>query len=212
MRVRVRFAKTEAMRFTGHLDLFRTWERTIRRASLPLSYTLGFRAHPRMNLAAALPLGFTSGCELIDIWLDYEIGLEEIKASLVEAAPPGIRILDLESADPREASLQSMMEISEYEITLYEPLTDLAQRVDSLINSEALIRRWRDKDYDLRALIHSLDIIGEDDSGHQLIRAQLSATEGATGRPEEVILVLGGNPHTCRVHRTQLVFKKELAI
>ena len=41
MRVRVRFAKTEAMRFTGHLDLFRTWERTIRRASLPLSYTQG---------------------------------------------------------------------------------------------------------------------------------------------------------------------------
>lgn len=212
MRVRVRFAKTEAMRFTGHLDLFRTWERTIRRASLPLSYTLGFRPHPRMNLAAALPLGFTSDCELIDIWLDYEIGLEEIKASLVEAAPPGISILDLESADSREASLQSMMEISEYEITLYEQLANLAQRIDSLINSEALIRRWRDKDYDLRALIHSLDIIGEDDSGHQLIRAQLSATEGATGRPEEVILALGGNPHTCRVHRTQLVFKKEPAI
>jgi radical SAM-linked protein len=209
MRVRIHFAKTDAMRFTGHLDLFRTWERTIRRASLPLSYTLGYRPGPKMNLAAALPLGFTSDCELIDIWLDYEIGLEEIKSALIQAAPPGIIIFDLESVDPRGPSLQSMMAISEYRITLYEELTDLAQRIDELMSSDTLIRRWREKEYDLRHLIQFLEIDREVDSGHQTLKVQLSAKEGATGRPEEIILALGGNPHTSRVHRTQLVFNKE---
>ena len=66
-----------------------------------------------MNLAAALPLGFTSDCELIDIWLDYEIDLEEIKASLIEAVPPGISILYLRVCRlSQKLSLQSMMEIS----------------------------------------------------------------------------------------------------
>ena len=47
------------MRFTGHLDLHRAWERTFRRAHLPLAYTQGFHPQPRIQLAGALPLGFT---------------------------------------------------------------------------------------------------------------------------------------------------------
>jgi uncharacterized protein (DUF2344 family) len=72
MRFRITFSKTNAMRFTGHLDLQRTWERTIRRARLPLSYSQGFNPRPKINLAAALPLGFTSSCEMVEIWLDDE--------------------------------------------------------------------------------------------------------------------------------------------
>ena len=40
MRMRIKFAKTEDMRFSGHLDLHRAWERTFRRAGLPLAYSL----------------------------------------------------------------------------------------------------------------------------------------------------------------------------
>ena len=60
MRIRVTFAKTEPMRFTSHLDLFRAWERTFRRAGLPILFSQGYNPRPRMQLAAALPLGFTS--------------------------------------------------------------------------------------------------------------------------------------------------------
>ena len=212
MRVRVHFAKTEAMKFTGHLDLFRTWERTIRRASLPLAYTQGFRPHPRQNLAAALPLGFTSDCELIDIWLEYDIELENIKSALVQSAPPGITILGLESVDPHAPSLQSTLEISEYFIVLQERIADLKLRIDALIACDALPRRWRDKEYDLRALIHKLEFTGENESGCQKILVQLTAKEGATGRPEEVILALGGEPLTSQVHRTRLVFSPDQVI
>ncbi len=64
IRYRLRFHKTEAMRFTGHLDLHRALERTIRRSGLPLAYTRGFSPHPRLQLAAALPLGFVSRAEV----------------------------------------------------------------------------------------------------------------------------------------------------
>ncbi len=59
-RLRLTFAKTAAMRYTGHLDLHTTWERTLRRARLPLAYSQGFHPQPKIQLASALPLGFTS--------------------------------------------------------------------------------------------------------------------------------------------------------
>ena len=81
-RLRLTFAKTEAMRFTGHLDLHHTWERTFRRAGLPLAYSQGFNPHPRLNLASALPLGFTSECEVIDVWLEQEMEPEQVDGGL----------------------------------------------------------------------------------------------------------------------------------
>ena len=91
MRIRLIFSKLEPMRYTGHLDLFRTWERTIRRAGLPLAYSQGFNSRPRINLASALPLGFTSCGEVMDMWLEEDQSLDKIKAALEGALPPGLR-------------------------------------------------------------------------------------------------------------------------
>ncbi len=67
MRVRVIFSKTGALRYIGHLDLNTIWERAARRAGLPLAYTQGFHPQPKMNFASALPLGFSSRCEVMDM-------------------------------------------------------------------------------------------------------------------------------------------------
>ncbi len=55
-RVRLVFEKGAPLRFIGHLDLVRMWERAFRRAELPLAYTLGFTPHPRLTFAAPLAL------------------------------------------------------------------------------------------------------------------------------------------------------------
>ena len=68
-RLRLEFAKTGPTRFIGHLDLAKALERSLNRAQIPLAYTQGYNPRPRMQLAAALPLGFTSECELADVWL-----------------------------------------------------------------------------------------------------------------------------------------------
>ena len=91
-RYRITFGKTEAMRFTGHLDLHRTWERTFRRAGLPLAYSEGFNPHPKINIGAALPLGCLSRGDLIDAWLEAELAVTEVESALRQAAPPGIAI------------------------------------------------------------------------------------------------------------------------
>lgn len=69
MRLRITFSKSGGLRYTGHLDMQTTWERTIRRAGLPLAYTQGFHPGPKIQIASALPLGFIGRAEIVDIWL-----------------------------------------------------------------------------------------------------------------------------------------------
>lgn len=107
MRVRITFSKTDAMKYVGHLDLHRTWERTFRRSGLPLAYSQGFHPQPRLNLACALPLGFTSQCEILDAWLEQDIPLDEIRQVVSGALPPGLEIHTLGDIDANSPALQT---------------------------------------------------------------------------------------------------------
>jgi radical SAM-linked protein len=204
MRLRIAFAKTEAMRFTSHLDLHRTWERTLRRAGIPLAYSQGFNPHPRINLACALPLGFTSQAELVDIWLETDQPLDAFQAALERAAPPGIRIQEVQAIDERLPALQTQVEACEYLASLPQLPEDLPGRVQALLESPQLLRNWRGKPYDLRPLIHAL-LLEPGEAGPRL-RMTLSTRDGATGRPDEVLSALGVEPATARVHRTRTIF------
>jgi radical SAM-linked protein len=209
MRIRITFAKTEAMRFTSHLDLHRAWERTFRRAGLPLAYTQGFSPHPRLNLASALPLGFTGEAEVLDAWLETDLPILKIIEQLQTALPPGIIIMSVNEVDLRLPALQSILIANEYLITLLEPGDGLQQKVEELLGSPSIFREWRGKPYDLRPLVLELAILDHVPGGQQQLRARLSAREGATGRPEEVLEALGIQPTAACIHRTHLIFSED---
>ena len=209
MRIRITFSKTEAMRYTGHLDLQRVWERTFRRAKLPLAYSQGFHPQARLNLACALPLGFTSQCELLDAWLESLVTLETVFHKLVSASPPGINIQHIEEITERLPSLQSQVTAAEYTITFLDIVPDLLERVDKLCSSTTLYRVRRGKDYDLRIFIESIDMLPADKDGRQRLSVRLSAREAATGRPEEVLAVLDVPLESTRIHRIALFLKPE---
>jgi len=209
IRLRITFAKTPAMRYTGHLDLHRAWERSFRRAGLPLAYSQGFNPHPRLNLASALPLGFTGEAELIDAWLSEDLPLPEVQSALQRALPPGIQLAHVESVDLHLPALQTELEASEYRITFLEPFPDLPARIQDVLSAASLPRRWRERDYDLRPLILELQLISSDTDHSPQLNLRLAAREGATGRPEELISALGRQPQSARVHRTRLLFSSE---
>jgi radical SAM-linked protein len=208
MRLRITFAKTDAMRFTSHLDLHRAWERTIRRAGLPLAYSQGYSPHPHINLASALPLGFTGEQEVIDIWLESDLPLSEVLASLTRALPPGLQVSNIQAVDDKAPALQTELQASEYLITFLEAVPDLYKRIQGLLVANQLPRQWRGKPYDLRPLILELKSFPNNDNGQQYLIARLMAREGATGRPEEVISALGISPKITRVQRKYLVFRR----
>src|SRR3990172_6230526 len=175
MRARITFTKQGALRYTGHLDLHRLWERAMRRADLPLSYSQGFHPQPKISIAAALPLGFSSRAEVVDVRFNEEISTEEIASRLKDNLPVD--------------------------------KSDLTRKVGELMMSESLPRERRGKSYDLRPLIETLNVDTEAD-GKVSLRMTLSARDGATGRPEEVLNMLDIEPEYTSVERTRLIFEE----
>lgn len=204
MRIRIFFEKTEAMRFTGHLDLHKTWERTFRRSGLSLSYSHGFHPQPRLQLACALPLGFTSQAEILDAWLDQDYPIPEIQACLISAAPPGIVIQSVMEVEPQAPALQTQVVSAEYTIRLKRDIPDLQERIQKLISANHLPRVRKNKLYDFRPLIESIELATAENANQQIIRARLAAREGATGRPEELLDVLGIDLNQAFVQRSAL--------
>jgi radical SAM-linked protein len=202
MRIRITFSKQGALRYTGHLDLHKLWERAARRAELPLAYSQGFHPQPKMNLASALPLGFSSRCEMLDLRLERDIALDGLPERLNNTLPSGIQVLNIELVEERAPALQTQVVSAEYEVRMIESAfgADLKRSIESVMESESIFRTRRGKQYDLRPLIEALDVL--DDK----IIMKLAAREGATGRPEEVLDVLGIAFEETRIERTHLFF------
>lgn len=209
MRLRIDFSKTDAMRFCGHLDLFRTWERTFRRAAINLSYTQGFKHHPRINIASALPLGFTSSHEVMDVWLDNPISTDEILQSLQQTLPPGLKINQITPIDISAPALQSILIGSEYLAIFLDPIADLAIRVTNLLNQSSILIERRGKIIDLRPLLFAVTPLSDDHDGHQQLFLFVSSTQEKNARPDEVVRALGVDPTAVLFHRQRLIFTDE---
>ena len=204
MRLRITFSKTGALRYIGHLDLNTIWERAARRAELPLAYTHGFHPQPKMNFASALPLGFSSRCEMVDVWFNIDVDPSTLSSQLQTMMPAGISILNIQSVDERAPALQNQILSAEYEVHVTEALdkVHLEQKINEVMDSASLPRQRRGKSYDLRPLIEKLELAAE----HQICM-RLSAREGATGRPEEVLSVLEIPIEQVSIERIGLIFQ-----
>jgi radical SAM-linked protein len=204
MRLRITFAKQGALRYTGQIDLHRIWERSARRADLPLAYSHGYHPQPKIQLAAALPLGFSSRCEVVDLRLERDVPLDGLTERIQSAVPPGLTILAVEEQDEGAPALGRLIDSAEYEVTLLEPadLDDLRQKIAALLGAASLSRERRGKGYDLRPLIEELTICASDPP---MLQMRLAAREGATGRPDEILAELGIPLEDARVERTRLI-------
>ena len=117
-RLRVWFGKVGDMALVGHLDLIRLFDRVVRRADLPISFTGGFHPNPRISLANALPLGVTSTGEIADFELTESIDIESFREKLGAKLPENIPIYKVESIDLKAPSANQLLEAAEYVITV----------------------------------------------------------------------------------------------
>ena len=94
MKARIKFQKYGAMKFIGHLDVMRYFQKAFRRANIDNEYTKGFSPHQIMSFAAPLGVGLTSDAEYLDVSLlscdTPEVMIDRLNAVLTE----GFHILD----------------------------------------------------------------------------------------------------------------------
>ncbi len=207
-RLRITFGRGEAVKYITHLDVMRLWERLLRRARLPVSYSAAQPPRPRLALAAPLAVGVPSEGELLDILMDARLPLAPLSRRLAGECPPGISVEQVQEVGLGLPSLQSLVRFSEYRATVKASLSlsEMQERIAALLAAPSLPRqRLRDKEtrsYDLRPQIDSL-WIAEWDSANGVLGMLVQTDEQATGRPDEVLSVLGAEAEA--IHRVKLI-------
>lgn len=95
MKVRIQFSKHGVMKFIGHLDIMRYFQKAIRRAGIDIAYSGGFSPHQIMSFAAPLGVGLESDGEYLDIEIHSHNGAESLKNALNAVMAEGIAVLSV---------------------------------------------------------------------------------------------------------------------
>ncbi|MDA2956832.1 MAG: TIGR03936 family radical SAM-associated protein [Ilumatobacteraceae bacterium] len=154
MKIRLSYGKWGKVRFLGHLDMARLWERGLRKASAPVAMSAGFTPRPKMSFGLALPTGAESVIELFDVTLDEtridaengSIDLELLRSSLTDAMPLGVEVVDVDPIAPQKWSLQEDVTATTWVLAVDTSATDpseLDERVAGVVSSTEI---WVDRE------------------------------------------------------------------
>ncbi len=214
-RLRVTFSQGGAMRYVGHLDVVRTWERGLRRAGVPLAYSAGFNPGPRLYFASGLPLGATGRAEIVDVLLTETMTPDTFLDAVGPHLPAGLALIRAEEAPIKTPALQGELQASVWQVDVQsdEPPDALAGRVEALLALETIEARKRRKgrlaEYDLRPLILAVSYEGQPEPGWHRLAMTLRSEPSATGRADAVLAALGLGEAVARIDRLRLIFAQE---
>jgi radical SAM-linked protein len=204
IRFRITFANTDSLRYIGHLDLHHIWIRTFRRAHLDIAHSQGFHPQPKIHMASALPLGYSGRQELLEVWLDQDLSLDEIRRALVPALHPGIRLVKLELVDLKDQPLQVRICAAGFNVALPESdLSALQEKIADLLAQQEILVERKGKPVEIRRFINDIHL----DEAGRTIQMQLAAGENTTGRVDEVLKLLQIDPLDCLIDRTEIILK-----
>ena len=208
LRIRIIYKKFDTIIFTSNLDLQKLWERVCRRAELNISYTSGFHPQARIQQAAPLPLGFSSKKEIVDIWLEENDEISDIQHKINLTLPNGLEILSIIYISLQEPALQNRMVSSVYQIELPSGISKvlIEQKINKILEEEDLIISKRDKSINLRERIENIELLENNPNRHLSLMMHLSLRPESTGRPDDVLKVMGVDPLDTKIERINLIY------
>ena len=219
-RLRVWFGKQGEMALIGHLDLVRLFDRAVRRAALPISFTGGFHPGPRISLANALPLGVSSSGEIVDFELTQKLEVVEFREKLADQLPAEIPIYHVEEIELKSPPATQLLEKAEYLLTVEgSELVDLEQWrswIDGVNNASEIYwtkttKSGKVMEVNLRDRLFSLTLQTQENGETMPVKLCYQGScrnDGTLLQPEQVIYMLeqfsGQELHLLQSHRQKL--------
>jgi len=188
LKLRIRFEKYGVMKFIGHLDTQRYFQKVLRRAGLPLAYTEGFSPHQKLSFAQPLGVGVESRGEYFDIEMREEgfdkFTSESVIESLNENNAEGILVTDCVRLKDDAGNAMASVFAADYELRLKEGCFcpfDMKEATDSFNSAKSYIiiketKKTR-RELDLKELVYFLDM------DRDCIRIRLNAASGSSVKP-----------------------------
>ena len=190
MKTRIKFSKCGSMRFVGHLDVMRYFQKAFRRAQIPVSYSQGFSPHQLMSFSSPLGIGLSSDGEYMDLTLDQVEDADRIVEQMNEQMNEEIRVRNLTILKDDAGHLSmAMLAACDYMIAAKPDKTSFLERVDL----EELVHRFmeqssikilkkepsvRGKEVDIRDNIYHLSTGLEQLQGHTGMKYERSSWRG----------------------------------
>lgn len=116
MKIRIKFRKYGVMKFIGHLDMMRYFQKAMRRAEIDIAYSEGFSPHQIMSFAAPLGVGITSDGEYLDIEVhSTRSSIESVKA-LNDTMVEGVEIVSYRMLPEHAKTAMSIVAAADYNV------------------------------------------------------------------------------------------------
>lgn len=225
MKIRIKFRKYGVMKFVGHLDLMRFFQKAIRRSGIAICYSEGFSPHPVMSFAAPLGVGLTSDGEYLDIEVHSSKSSQESIADLNKEMVEGIEITGYVRLDDRAKPAMSQVSAADYEAWYkegYKCPVCAPQMQQSLAaffkqpDSVPIVKKTKksQKVLDLKKLVYDFQILQPQERYFHQPAFYLDVCTGSTDniKPELVLeafyhsMGLEYNPFALQIHRKDVYY------
>lgn len=188
MKVRIKFSKEGSVRFIGHLDIMRYFQKAIRRAGIDIAYSTGFSPHQIMSFASPLSVGHESCGEYFDVELNSITDTEDIKMRLNQTMAEGIQILQVAVLDETEGNAMASVAAADYLISFRDSVSlpdDWKEKLTAFYKKDKIpvIKKTKkgEREIDLKETIYQLEI--REDQVYML----LDAGSGSNMKPGFVL-------------------------
>ncbi|MGN0387474.1 MAG: TIGR03936 family radical SAM-associated protein [Suilimivivens sp.] len=168
MKVRIKFSKEGPIKFIGHLDVMRYFQKAIRRADIDIAYTTGFSPHQIMSFASPLSVGHESIGEYFDVELYSITSEKDMKNRLNSVMVEGIQILDVAVLDEKEGNAMASVSACDYLVSFSDKVMlpeDWKDRLYAFYQQESIpvIKKTKkgEKELNLKEGIYRLEIRDE---------------------------------------------------
>ena len=238
MKTRMRFVKCGSMKFIGHLDCMRFFQKAIRRAKLDVAYSKGYSPHQLMSFASPLGVGVTSDGEYIDVefYSLPDISLPDLVTYLNQFMTDEIFVTDIEIMPDGFKNSMSLLIAADYMVVEKEagvfPENWQEKWLSFMEQPEIVIEKKTKKsvkEVDIKPHILAWDFSmdsfakknGEnygtlhcDYEGNSLFMRLTSGSE-TNIKPELVMQAFYAfcenelEPYSYQIHRMQMIFKKK---
>lgn len=192
LKARIKFRKSGVMKFIGHLDVMRFFQKVMRRADIPIAFTGGFSPHMIMSFANPLGVGVTSDGEYFDIELTEEIDMNAAVARMNQVMVEGIEIVNMVPiSDDKKRTGMSIVAAADYLSNVKNDAfpENWKEKAAGFMNQEQILivkkTKKSEKEVDIKPMIYKFEIREEG------VYMQVATGSVENLKPEVVMQALG---------------------
>ena len=169
MKIRIKFRKWGSMKFIGHLDMMRFFQKVMRRANVDIRYSEGFSPHQIMSFAAPLGVGITSDGEYFDIEVHSTKSSKEMIADMNATMVDGVEITGYVALADNAKPAMSIVSAADYILSYKEgyesPFTveEWKNKIEELFTSQStftIVKKTKksEREVDLKPLVYHFEV------------------------------------------------------